>query len=220
MKRILLLLFTIVPLSSCEIQYDGETRIVAEGQVVDRNNNPIPDQKIEITTNAEGTYGSTDLISFTTTNQDGRFSLVFPSPKGQDISIETFINSDQRNKFQSKIIKGLKKNFINYKLNLNQIVLYEINDFTELELVLNKTSPNKQISSIKIDGIQPDYLVDLNADKNENQFPGKQFNVLKNQTINLSYTLSDFSDPGKVVTTNHTSVITINSEKVVHSITY
>ena len=219
MKKILLLFFILLT-CSCEIQYDGETRIIVQGQVVDRNNKPIPNKKVEISTLSESSFVSSDLISYTTTDENGRFTLIFPSPKSEDISIGTAINDYGNNEFQSKIIKGSKKNFTNYKLDLKQIVLYEIKDITELEVILNKTSNSKQVSNIQIEGVKPDYFIDLNAATVENQWSENRFNVVKNQNINLSYTITDYSDPAKVVTTNHNSVITINSEKVIHYITY
>ena len=41
------ILFVII-LSSCAIEYDGETKIVVKGKVVDYNNNPIINKEINL----------------------------------------------------------------------------------------------------------------------------------------------------------------------------
>lgn len=220
MKKYLLLFFTALICYSCEIQYDGETRIVVQGQLIDRNNNPISNKKIEINTNSESTFGGYDLISFTDTDAEGKFTLVFPAPKSDSISIITSINANQKNEIQNKIIKGLKKNFSNYKLDLNKIVLYKQNEITQLKVLLNKTSNNKQIQDLQIEGLQANYFIDLNAAKEKNDWFETEFDVVKNQNLNINYSIIEYSDPAKAVITNHQAVITINSEKVIHTITY
>ncbi|KAF2331367.1 DUF4198 domain-containing protein [Flavobacterium daemonense] len=220
MKKILLLIFTLLLSYSCEIQYDGETRIVVQGQLIDRNNNPLSDKKITITTYSDDTYGGSDLISYANTDAEGRFTLVFPAPKSEEIFIQTSINEHQNNGLQSKIINALKKNFNNYKLDLKQVVLYETKDISQLDILLNKVSTNKQITNIHIEGLQAGYFTDLTTEINQNQLLTTRFDVIKNQTINLSYTLVDYTDPIKTVTTNQKAVIEINSENVIHTITY
>ncbi|TDP03427.1 hypothetical protein [Flavobacterium sp. 245] len=220
MKKILLLFFTLLLCYSCEIQYDGETRIVVQGQLIDKNNNPVSNKKIEITTSTGGTFGTSDLISYTNSDADGRFTLIFPAPKNDSISIITSINEFQNNELQSKAINALKKNFRNYKLDLNQIVLYETKDITQLDFILNKTTNNKEIRDIQIEGLQSDSYIDLNAKKNISHVINTHFDVIKNQNINLSYTIVDYSDPTKPVSTNYKAVIAVNSEKAIHTITY
>ncbi len=220
MKKILLLFFTLLICYSCEIQYDGETRIVVQGQLIDKNNNPLSDKKIEITTYSDDTYGGSNLISYANTDAEGRFTLVFPAPKSEGIFIQTLINEHQNNGLQSKIINALKKNFSNYKLDLKQIVLYETKDIAQLDIHLNKISTTKQITDIHIEGLQADYFTNLTAETNQNQFLTTRFDVIKNQNINLSYTLFDYTDPKKTITTNQKAVIEVNSENVIYTITY
>lgn len=229
MRKIIFLLFILFTCYSCEIQYDGETRLVVQGQLVDRNSNPIPNKRIEINNFSDGTYTPSDLISYTKTDSEGKFLMIFPAPKGEDIEIITILNGynfdddyatlNYATGFQNKSISALKKNFKNYKLDLNQVTLYKNDEITQLEIVLNKTSTTKQIRTIHAEGLQANDFTDLNY-KNENHYLETHFNVVKNQNVHLSYTIEDYSDPTKVVTTNHEAVIAVNSEKVIHSITY
>lgn len=218
MQKTLLLFFCILICSSCTIQYDGETRIVVQGQLIDKNNKPLSNKKIEIQTYSGDTFVGSDLISYTDTDADGKFTLIFPAPKGDGISIITSIN-DEYNEFQSKHINALKKNFSNYKLDLNKIVLYENNDITQLDLILNKTSTNKEITEAHIEGLQADIHLDLNADDLENRYLNTHFDVIKNQNVKLSYTIVDYSNTSQTAA-KHEAVITINSDKVTHIITY
>ncbi|MEN2412504.1 hypothetical protein [Flavobacterium mesophilum] len=230
MTKLLLFFFTILICYSCEIQYDGGTRLVVEGQLVSRNGNPIPNKRIEITNYSDGTYTPSDLISFTKTDSEGKFRMIFPAPKGDDITITTELNGynfddeystlNNTTGFQNKRIDALRKNFTNYKLDLNKVTLFKNEEITELQIILNKTSTNKQITALHVDGIAAEDYIDLNY-KNENQQNLQtQFSVIKNQNITLSYTIADYSDPTKVVTTNHEANIAINSDKVIHAITY
>lgn len=229
MKKILLLFFTIFTLSSCEIQYDGETRIVVEGQLIDKDKNPISNKRISINTFAEATFGGADLISYANTDAEGKFTLIFPAPKSEDIAIITTINDyyypdnnsggDVTSIYQSKSIQALRKNFINYKLNLNQIILYKKDDIAQLQILLNKTNNNKEITALHVDGVMAESIVNL-KEEDKNQYFNTYFEVLKNQNLKLSYTIADYSNPSKVVTTNYEVVIPVNNEKVIHAINY
>ena len=46
MKKILVLLVFIF--TSCQIEYDGETKIVVKGKIVDGNNNPIINKEVNL----------------------------------------------------------------------------------------------------------------------------------------------------------------------------
>lgn len=230
MKKILLLILTIFTLYSCEIQYDGETRIVVQGQLVDKDKNPISNQRIEINTySGEGYGSSSDLISYGNTDTEGKFTLIFPAPKSDEVDIRTSINgyryidySSSQNptsEYQSKNIRASNKNFINYKLDFNQIVLYKNDEITQLEIVLNRISNTKQITELYVEGNLAESIIDLTG-KNENDYLKTLFDVAKNQNLKLSYTIRDYSNPANITSTKQETVVAINSEKVIHTITY
>jgi hypothetical protein len=230
MKKNLLLLLTLFTLYSCDIQYDGETRIVVQGQLVDKDKNPISNKRVQISTYSGEGYGSnSDLISYGDTDTEGKFTLIFPAPKSDEVDIVTSINGSQYidysssqnpvSDYQSKVIRALNRNFINYKLEFNQIVLYKNDEITQLEIALNRISNTKQITEIHVEGNLAETIIDLTS-KIENDYIKTLFDVAKNQNLKLSYTIRDYSNPANITSTKQEAIITINSEKVIHTITY
>jgi hypothetical protein len=220
MKQILLFFCLLLFLTSCEIQYDGETKIVVTGKIVDENGSPIPEKNIEITIFSDGTYAPSDLISFGKSDQNGDFTLVFPNPKGAGYDISISINNqiNRTDVFQSKEINALKNNFENYKLDLNKITLYKRESITDLQLLLNKTSANKEIKDIQIVGKQTNSNIDLNLEtKNPNSF-NTNYSVIKNQNIILKYTIIDYSN--STAPTTYSIPIQIKNDAVTYTITY
>lgn len=230
MKKILLLLLTLFTLYSCDIQYDGETRIVVQGQLVDKDKNPISNKRVQINTySGEGYGSSSDLISYGDTDAEGKFTLIFPAPKSDEVDIVTSINDSQYidysssqnpvSDYQSKAIRASNRNFINYKLEFNQIVLYKNDEITQLEIALNRISNTKQITEIHVEGNLAENIIDLTG-KIENDYIKTLFDVAKNQNLKISYTIRDYSNPANITSTKQEAVVTINSEKVIHTITY
>lgn len=220
MKRITLIICILFSLTSCEIQYDGETKIVVTGKIVDENDIPLSEKDIEVTISGGGfILPSSDLISFGKSDQNGNFTLIFPAPKNGNqifISINDIIN--QTNEFQSKEIIAQKNNFENYKLDLNNITLYKNESITTLKLILNQTSTNKQLKDIEIEGKQPNNYIDLNPLQNNSDYLKTNYYVIKNQTVVLKYTIIDFSNSS--TPTTHSISIPIINDAVTHTITY
>jgi hypothetical protein len=220
MKRILLAFCVILTLSSCEIQYDGETKIVVTGKIVDENDIPLSEKDIEVTISGGGFITpSSDLISFGKSDQNGNFTLIFPAPKDDYqifISINDIIN--QASEFQSKTYITTKNNFENYKLDLNKITLFSQESITTLRLILNQTSTNKQLKDIKIEGKQPNSYVYLDPLQNNPDYLVNFYGVIKNQTIILKYTIVDYSN--SATPTTHSISIPIVNDAVTHTITY
>lgn len=222
MKRITLLICILFLVTSCEIQYDGETKIVVTGKLIDQNENPLSKKDIEVTINGgEALFSpSSDLISYGKSDQNGNFTLVFPAPKSENsisISINNIIN--QPSEFQTKEIIAQKINFENYKLDLNKITLYKNESITTLKVILNNTSKSKQLIDIKIEGKQPNSYINLNPIQNDPfYYLETNYQVIKNQTIILKYTVVDHSNTA-TPTTNSVSIPIVN-DAVTYTITY
>lgn len=220
MKRITLILCILFSLISCEIQYDGETKIVVTGKIVGENDIPLSEKDIEVTISGGGFITpSSDLISFGKSDQNGNFTLIFPAPKDDYqifISINDIIN--QASEFQSKTYITTKNNFENYKLDLNKITLFSQESITTLRLILNQTSTNKQLKDIKIEGKQPNSYVYLDPVQNNSDYLVNFYGVVKNQTIVLKYTVIDYSNSANP--TNYSILIPINNDAVTYTITY
>ncbi len=219
MKRITLILCILFSLISCEIQYDGETKIVVTGKIIDQNGNPIPEKNIDITIYSDDMYTPSDLISYGKSDQNGNFTLIFPAPKVDykfSVSINNLIN--QTSEFQAKEIIAKKINFENYKLDLDKITLYKRESITTLKLILNQTSTNKQLKDIEIEGKQANSYIDLNPLQNNSDYLNTYYSVVKNQTILLKYTIIDHSNAA--TPTAHSISIPIINDAVTYTITY
>lgn len=223
MKRILSLICILFSLTSCEIQYDGETKIAVTGKIIDENGNPISNKDIQIVVlDGPGLIlPGSDLISFGTSDQNGNFTLIFPAPRdGNRISISINDIINQFDAYQSKNIIVNKKNLENYKLDLKNLILYKNESINTLRLILNPTSPNKQIKDLQIEGKQPNMHIDLveYPTQNNNPLINTSYHVIKNQTIVLKYTIIDYSNNGATAT-NSVS-IPIGDDPVNYTITY
>jgi len=219
MKKILLIFCVLFLLTSCEIQYDGETKIVVTGKIIDQNGIPIPEKNIDITIYSDGIYTPSDLISYGKSDQNGNFILAFPAPKSDNpiyISINNIIN--QTSEFQGKEIIAKKINFENYKLDLDKITLYKNESITTLKLILNNTTTNKQLKDIKIEGKQPNSYINLNPLPNNSDYLETYYSVIKNQNVILKYTVVDYSNAATPKTYNIS--IPINNDAVTYTITY
>lgn len=221
MKKILLIFCVLSFLTSCEIQYDGETKLVVTGKLMDENGNSLPEKDIEVTVEGGGFLLSPgdDLISYGKSDQNGNFTLIFPSPRDGNsiyISINNLIN--QPNEFQVKEITANKNNFENYKLDLKNITLYNKESITTLSLILNQTSTNKQLKDIQIEGKQPNSVLFLNPLPNNSDYLVNFYNVIKNQTIVLKYTVVDYSNAATPI--KYSISIPIINDAVTYTITY
>lgn len=221
MKQIALFFCILFLVTSCEIQYDGETKIVLMGKLIDENGNSLSGKEIEVTVEGGGFLlsPSDDLISYGTSDQNGNFTLLFPAPK-EDNSISISINDiiNQPNEFQSKTYIATKNNFENYKLDLNKITLYKQESITTLRLILNNTSTSKQLNDITIEGKMPNSWINLNPIPNTPHYLETYYGIIKNQNVILKYTVVDYSN--SATPTNYNVSIPINNDAVTYTITY
>jgi hypothetical protein len=229
MKKILIIYCILFMFTSCDIPYNGETKLVVTGKLVDKNGVPIPENNIEIFINSlSGMYQNSDLISYGKTDVNGNFTYIFPAP-GTDNEIEISINNFildygtqiKTNEFQSKQIIALKKNFQNYKLDLNNITLYRNDDITKLQIIINPSTEKKYLLSLDIEGtVVADYS-NLNPIVNPNYTPPvvTNYSVLKNQTLILKYKVIDYSS-GISITSENSISIPVTNQEIIYKLTY
>lgn len=230
MKRITLLICILFLITSCEIQYDGETKLVVTGKLIDQDKKSLANKNVEIRVLAQFGFAppTSDLISFGKSDNNGNFTLIFPATRDEnDLLISINESTNQTVEFQTKRINALKLNFDNYKLDLHKITLYKNESITKLRLVLNKISTNKTVKDFKIEGELATINVDLNVDGLEQNDPYSKNNyfyeianqtVVKNQTVILKYTIVDYSNNG--ATTLESVSIPIHNDPVLYTITY
>jgi hypothetical protein len=208
MKKILLL--CVFSLTACGLEYDAETRLVSQTRIVDSQGNPIAAKPVEIWVSDNGI---TDIISNGVTDADGRILLIFPAPNNIDAPIE--IHFPQNNEFVEKTLLNIKRaDFTDYKLTLDNLPLYHIDELTTLEVTLNQTST--------------DMLVDLDLENNpgalsifwnqpeENNGPQTYHQVAKNTTVDLVYKVRNAAG----VESTQTIPVSVGNDAVNYTLTY
>ncbi|WP_223032259.1 peptidase associated/transthyretin-like domain-containing protein [Hanstruepera marina] len=185
MKKLAFFALGLLCLNCTTIQYDVSTRLVFEGQVNDRQGNPISNNDIEAWIKNSNDI---DLIGFTTSNSNGHFELVIPSPKNEtDFEITVKGNSIYRGK---EYVNIYRSDFQDYYFNLDEIILIEFDDISELIITLNQSNQENTITNIDVSGIIADQTIWVNPVQEE--YPEYYHDsyyrqVAKNQTLNLHY---------------------------------
>ena len=218
MKKILVLLVFIF--SSCQIEYDGETKIVVKGKIVDSNNNPIINKEVNLYVTRDQISipfvfylpSETNNIGKTNTNNNGEYTMVIPKPENNftEIIVVTNATSTDYNKKQFRNIQ--LNNFDNFELNLPISKLYNESELTTLNITLNQVTQNVELRDITLLGTVINEIEYINMPENFSFYNQLESIVKKNQTIILRYTLFNYS-------TNITSIIeenvVINDENLV-----
>ncbi|MCA0350018.1 MAG: hypothetical protein LCH35_12255 [Bacteroidetes bacterium] len=172
---------------SCTIPYDAETRLVFQTKVVNSNNVPLKNIRLNINVyNNFGYNSSSETISYGTSDENGNIRLVFPSPIFDQYKINISTPFDENLGFETISINNIeKKDFENfeliipkiYKLTYEEAIYMSVNYFT--------TNMNKKIISSKIEGIYSS--VASYYPENENYINQSAFFIKKNQSIQLLY---------------------------------
>jgi len=186
-------------LCGCGIDYDGTTKLIFEGQLTNPNGTPLPG--IRVSTTVANSYYS-DEISYTTTDDNGYYRMIFPKPKGI-IDTKVTINSPyhsvtSNSPYSSTTITQIGLDKVNdYKLDLGTTQLYQKFDSVGLTLNLNNIS-GSSIIKINALGLVDNNTTDFNFEQPYR--PGTddylynvatQFAVAKNQVVTIIYLLID-----------------------------
>lgn len=212
MKKITLLLLFLA-LTSCGISYDGETRLILETKVLDRNGNFLSG----IETKVRASNGSDeDLISSGFSNSYGNTFLTFTKPINASIDISF---SNEQSGYDVRSFYDIKpENFDNYKLIMDEVILLKTDDIVYLgvSFVKNSSEYNSLISS-RIEGLvsgkQSLNLQDGEFYNSENI----NFTVAKYQNVVIHYILMNNDTKVK---TDYNFPILIENESVSQIINY
>ncbi|MCG2612047.1 DUF4198 domain-containing protein [Flavobacterium sp. SM15] len=202
MKKILFFSLCIL-LTGCGLQYDGDERFLITGRLVDQDNVPLSNSKVELFVYGGYSNDDHDLISFDETDENGVFKMVFPRPINA-YEIELICNRDT-SIYQDKSFLNIKNtNFTDFKFNLNTIKLFKKEDISKLEITLNQVNSNKVIKQFKLIGNLARTEVYVNPLDQTDPYPYVESfyseEVMKNQTIIAEYALYDY-------TTNQTQTL-------------
>lgn len=208
MIRILFILLASITLQGCGIEYDGATKNIFEGTVIDETGNPLQDIEVKVW---YSNGHSKDYAGIDVTDTNGNYLIIAPSAK-EEIVIELQVNksryNDPANTFYSEtsvvnITKEVVKAY-NYKLSFNDIQLFPRNAGVELKLNFdNQFSQNQSIIKLNVIGMvnesYTDYDFSYINDMYEYSFSDFNFQntlryyVATNQTLVVKYMLSDYS---------------------------
>jgi hypothetical protein len=213
MKKILSLL-TFLSLCACSIQYDGETRLVFQARVNDSQGNPKADLPVSINI-SDGEIS--DMISNGNTNSNGEITLIFPAPSNIDANISIDIGNLYSYALSLQNLK--RSDFTNYKLAVDNYVLYNDDESTFLSVEYNPSSNDRRITAIRIEGDVANEWFYWNQFGESSLEFGTEFNVVKNSNVLLIYTVTDTSvSPASDET--FTVPLVIGNDNVSYTINY
>jgi len=217
MKKITLLLLLILTYS-CGIQYDGEKRLIVEGQITDRDEKPLSGRIVEVIVSD---YDETDVISNSYTDANGNVLMIFPAPQNADYFSNTRISiriaGDEI--WQGKYLYNMwESDFTNYKYKLNT-TLYKKEDIVQFNVIPNRVS-NKDLVDVRIEGIQSNESIDFHPIVNDVLYANiqQEFKVIKNQQLVLHYTILNNDNTAP---TSYNETINIGNDPInQYTITY
>lgn len=211
-KKLLCFCFILFTIYSCvDLVYSGSSKIVYTGRVTDASGTPVTGIPLRIFIQKgdgplgfifQGSNEAAEVISYTTTDEDGNYTMIFPTPKNES-AISLLINRDEN----GQISNNMYSNIVKYRLEKpgesndftvdsgdNQV--FKTAEATTLTVIAN--DPWHNITPVGVinnqiiyadDAVHQYYQYTSNGDQKE-----YTFSVAKNQTILLRYTFGDYMD--------------------------
>ena len=186
-KAFLFLLFIVLTSFQCErLNFDGETKEIISGQILDKNNQPLPNISVRLF--HEGGYSVESNTANTRTKQDGSFYIIHPKVINADRTT-LFINEGGENGLQFKRINANPNfKYVKFERKFNTIKLYAETDIISVQLIFDTSTSGKTVANIKI--IENDASNEINIfELEQNDFYNYFFmgNTLKNSSCIVSY---------------------------------
>ena len=192
MKKLTILLIFVF--CSCQIEYDGQTKLVIKGKITDNNNVAIANKEINLYVISEGgtipfllyVPSEENNIGKTRTDNLGNYTMIIPKPSNfTEIIIET--NSNNNGFSRNQIVGITLDNFINYTFTAPTIKLYKKEDLSALDLVFIKINTSNQINSVEYNGEWPQEFINLNSSNNSLNYFSLQKLYKKNTLLIVNY---------------------------------
>lgn len=225
MRKIYLLFVLIFISCENEIQYLGTEKVVIKGKLNTENNVPIPNHKISVNiikNGDSGLFGSNyenNLIAFGNTDSNGNYTFVFSKPSNFDY-IEITTNENDMTYNSQKITQFNMDNFLNFQFDAPTMKIFEKQNLTKLNIILNQQSTNTEISKIEYIGIVANEKIIINTTPETEYYENVQLNKLvkKNQTLTVRYTKINYST--NVTTVTDENIIINDSDSINYTINY
>lgn len=188
-------------LVSCEIEYDGETKLLVKGIIIDDNNNPITNQDIKLFVSRASSSvpfvfylpSESNFIGKATTDSNGAYTMVIPKPQSNFSEILILINEEQNQYIQKQLRNIQIENFINYELNLGVKKIYNVSSLSLLTVTPNQINSNKELIRIEYIGEVANEIEYINPLATDYQYYEMTKKVRKNQNLVIRYTLKNYS---------------------------
>lgn len=213
---------------SCQIEYTGDERLVIKGNLIDENNKPLANCKVETCVYKEGGAipfllyipEEKNLISYTTTDENGNYTMVFPKPSNESGMVVSVVSMENN---QEKYFWNIQKNnFVNYTLNLNSTKIYKKSSISNLVIKLNQIDDSSnEIQYIKLIGTFPEHYVFVNPlnDDIVNSFRYEyQESVIKNQSLTVRYEIFNYKTG--ILSTVEETILIDNRDTINHTFNY
>jgi hypothetical protein len=198
--KLLIGLFCLLFISCEVVQYDGETRFVTKGIVLNSEGLPLPNINVEVTNSIS--KNSNNFISYTSsiakTNANGEFICISPMATNT-LQTTIKINSNSFNGLSSHVYNKIQDiDYQNYKIELNKIILRPFEENVSLTINFVKTN-NSNFDIKKYQLVQENQsnivynnpFLSLYAgidNTNSNNAYFNTFTVRKNEDVILKYT--------------------------------
>ncbi len=186
-KTILLLLFIVLTSFQCErLNFDGETKEIISGQILDKNNLPLANVSVRLF--HEGGYSVENNTTNTKTKPDGSFYIIHPKVLNADRAT-LFINENKENGLQLKRINAYPNfKYVNFERKFNAIKLFPEADMVNVQLIFDTSSSGKTVTNIRItenDASNAITIFELEQQDFYNYF--FEGNTLKNSSCSVTY---------------------------------
>lgn len=217
MKKIIFIVFISLLFYSCSIPYDLETRYILEAKLVDSNGNSISNEKLEVYVDTEF---NGETISSSISDQNGFVRIIFPKPDVLNFTFSINTTNNSVDGYLSKNISNIKpENFVDYNLDLNNIVLVKYDEISDFYIELNQTSTNKELRKIEIIGQVYNPYENLNPNLNPENYYNLQtsFSLIKNQNFTLKYTVYNYTT---MLSEENSVNISISDQPLNYTLTY
>jgi hypothetical protein len=205
----LLFLTSILLLSAC-ITYDGNSRLMVEGRLLDREGNPIPDIPVTVLAQKAGIYipfvfyipDVNNNVNQQLTDSDGRFKMLFPEPIDADEIIVAVnrptLKYPSNDKINSRTIFNVQvSNFRQNALSLGELELFDVDQTTDLTIEMKPSSPaDRKGVRLRFEGLTRNQEDDFNRTMSGYIFSEvyQRLSVATNQVGAIYYDVVDFND--------------------------
>ena len=152
-----------------------------------------------------------DIISAGQTDMNGAFQLIIPAPQGINNNMSIRINPNTTDYQYKEFALIQRKDFTDYRFNVNDVILYRQESISNLIVITQQDNQMHEINVVKIDGLQSDETVFINSNVLDYIDYVYSFSVVKNQTVTLNYSVTDYT-PNNPQTTNYSIPVAINTD--------